>query len=61
MHETSGIVFSIECQSIRKKLEVMLLSCLNVVKMDCDVLVPIWSALHMVHSKCVNEFMLDGS
>ena len=61
MHETSGIVFSIERQSIGKKLEVMLLSCLNVVEMDCDILVPIWSALHMVHSKCVNEFMLDGS
>ena len=61
MHETSGIVFSIERQSIGKKLEVMLLSCLNVVEMDCDVLVPIWTTLHMVHSKCVNEFMLDGS
>ena len=61
VHKTSGIVFSIERQSIGKKLEVMLLSCLNVVEMDCDILVPIWSALHMVHSKCVNEFMLDGS
>ena len=35
------------------------MSALDVIVVYCDVLVPIWSALHVVKSNGVDEFMLN--
>ena len=61
MHETLRIIGNIVGQRTSMLLKVVLLSLLNVVPHDGDVLVTIRSTLDMELSKSMNEFMLDGS
>ena len=42
-------------------LEVMFLARFDVVPFDFDIFVPIFTTLDMVHSKSMNEFMLDSA
>ena len=61
MHETFRIIGNIVGQRTSMLLKVVLLSLLNVVPHDGDVLVTIRSTLDMELSKSMNEFMLNGS
>ena len=61
MHETLGIIRNIVGQCSVMLLKVVLLSLLNVVPHDGDILVAIRSTLDMELSKSMNEFMLNGS
>ena len=61
MHETFGIIGNTVSQRTSMLLEVVLLSLLNVVPHDGDILVTIRSTLDMELSKSMNEFMLNGS
>ena len=61
MHETLRIIGNIVGQRTSMLLKVVLLSLLNVVPHDGDVLVTIRSTLDMELSKSMNEFMLNGS
>ena len=60
MHETFGIIGNTVSQRTSMLLEVVLLSLLNVVPHDGDILVTIRSTLDMELSKSMNEFMLNG-
>ena len=61
MHETLGIIGNAVSQRSSMLLKVVLLSLLNVVPHDGDILVTIRSTLDMELSKGMNEFMLNGS
>ena len=61
MHETLGIIRNIVSQCSIMLLKVVLLSLLDVVPHDSDILVTIRSTLDMELSKSMNEFMLNGS
>ena len=61
MHETLGIIRNIVGQCSIVLLKVVLLSLLNVVPHDGDILVTIRSSMDMELSKSMNEFMLNDS
>ena len=61
MHETLRVIGNTVSQRTSMLLEVVLLSLLNVVPHDSDILVTIRSTLDMELSKSMNKFMLNGS
>ena len=61
MHKTLGIIRNIVGQCSVMLLKVVLLSLLDVVPHDGDILVTIRSTLDMELSKGMNKLMLNGS
>ena len=61
MHETLGIIRNIVGQCSVMLLKVVLLSLLDIVPHDGNILVTIRSTLDMELSKGMNKFMLNGS
>ena len=61
MHETLRIIGNIVGQRTSMLLKVVLLSLLNVVPHNGDILVTIRSTLDMELSKGMNKLMLNGS
>ena len=61
MHDAQRIIGDAVGQSRRMLLEVVFLSSLNVGPNNFYIVVSVLSALDMVCSKSVNEFMLNGA
>ena len=61
MHETSPIIGNPKGQRSACLFIIVMLGWINVVPNNINILIPIWSTLHVIKSKGMQEFVNDGS
>ena len=61
MHETSPIIRNTKGQRSACLFIIVMLGWINVVPNNINILIPIWSTLHVIKSKGMQEFVNDGS